>query len=270
VNEQTLITIFFYLFAGLACASAAAVLLLERIVYMAVALLASLGAVAGLFFLAGADFLALVQLMVYVGGTVVLLAFGVMLTARRNPPAWRVPAGQWVVGLGAGGCLLTVLLWATLAVPSWWTGDSKTFSEIAAYPSGKPEPQSGTVHSLGWALLGVRVDQGSHGQPDQARPGKSGYLLPFEIISVHLLLVMVGAAFLARARRPRKSLLSVPSAGSAAMPSSSSLPAGPTTDSTRSMPKPFSPQPTRSSHPTSSSSSQGIFQPPEHPMDSSG
>ena len=72
---------FFLLLAAIACAFAVAVVVTGNIVRMACYLIVSLAAVAGLFFLAGADFLGAVQLMVYVGGTMVLLVFGVMLTA---------------------------------------------------------------------------------------------------------------------------------------------------------------------------------------------
>jgi hypothetical protein len=51
------------------------------------------------------------------------------------------------------------------------------------------------------ALLGVRVDDPADGAP--AAAVRSGYLLPFEIVSVHLLVVLVGAAYLARAKRRR-------------------------------------------------------------------
>ncbi len=64
---------FFLFFAAIACAFAVAVVMTGNIVRMAAYLVVSLGAVAGLFFLAGADFLGAVQLMVYVGGTMVLL-----------------------------------------------------------------------------------------------------------------------------------------------------------------------------------------------------
>lgn len=188
-------TCLFFLFAAVACAAAVAVLLVERIVYMAVALLFSLGAVAGLFFLAGANFLGLVQLMVYVGGTVVLLAFGVMLTARRGQRNWTVGPAQWSLGLLVGGCLLATLLWATVRVPEW--------RSVPPGPvAGKTEIPTGTVNAIGWAVLGLRLDQQAQADPI-ARAGMSGYLLPFEIISVHLVLVLVGAAFLARAKRPR-------------------------------------------------------------------
>ncbi|HOM16911.1 MAG TPA: NADH-quinone oxidoreductase subunit J [Thermoguttaceae bacterium] len=213
MNEPSLPSILFFLFAGLACAGAVGVLVFQRIVYMAGALLVSLAAAAGLFFIAGADFVGLVQLMVYVGGTVVLLAFGVMLTARRNQPAWQVPGVQWAVGLAVGGCLLVVLLWTVLAVPQWQTASAPEAAEGAPSAPGvlvrsgsrQTSPsQTGTIGPLGWAMLGVRTEQAdqSDALPDVRQTGQCGYLLPFEIISVHLVLVLVGAAFLARAKRP--------------------------------------------------------------------
>jgi NADH-quinone oxidoreductase subunit J len=72
---------FFFLFALVSCAFAVMVVLTANIVRMAFYLTISLGATAGLFFLAGADFVGAMQLMIYVGGTLVLLVFGVMLTA---------------------------------------------------------------------------------------------------------------------------------------------------------------------------------------------
>ncbi len=83
---------------------------------MAFYLILSLGAAAGLFFLAGAEFLGAVQLMVYVGGTLVLLVFGVMLTARGPLVSLRTGGGQWIMALLAGGALVVVLLQAALGV----------------------------------------------------------------------------------------------------------------------------------------------------------
>ena len=74
-----------------------AVVVTGNIVRMACFLVVSLAAVAGLFFLAGADFLGAVQLMVYVGGTMVLLVFGVMLTARGPFVSMKTGGGQWIM-----------------------------------------------------------------------------------------------------------------------------------------------------------------------------
>ncbi len=75
-------TLFFWLFSAIACAFAVAVVLSANIVRMAFYLVISLAATAALFFLAGADFVGAMQLLIYVGGTLVLLIFGVMLTSQ--------------------------------------------------------------------------------------------------------------------------------------------------------------------------------------------
>ena len=175
---------FFLLFALIAGCSAVAVVISGNIVRMACYLVVSLGAVAGLFFLAGADFLGAMQLMVYVGGTMVLLIFGVMLTARGPFVSMKTAGGQWLMAVIIGGSLLAVLVQTAVSVHAWNRPPQQ--SAIAA---------NATAEQLGFGLLGVRVDKTD---PDD---GKAGYLLPFEIVSVHLLVVLVGAAYLARARR---------------------------------------------------------------------
>jgi len=192
MNEMNWHSCFFLLFALLACGSAVAVVVVSDIVRTACFLVASLAAVAGLFFLAGAEFLGAVQLMVYVGGTMVLLIFGVMLTARGPSVGLRTGGGQWVVALLAGGALLVVLLQAAWNVSTW----------RADAASGQPAvARTASISTaLGLGLVGVRADRLD--QPDPVlREGMSGYLLAFEIISVHFVVVLVGAAYLARARK---------------------------------------------------------------------
>ncbi len=101
---------FFLLFALIACVFAAAVLFTSNIVRMAFYLTLSLGATAGLFFLAGAEFIGAMQLMIYVGGTLVLLIFGVMLTAQAPFISLRTRSGEWIMSLIAGSALLFLLL----------------------------------------------------------------------------------------------------------------------------------------------------------------
>jgi len=183
-------SLLFLLFSLCACCFAVAVVLTANIVRMAAYLVVSLGAVAGLFFLAGADFLGALQLMVYVGGTMVLLVFGVMLTARGPLVSIRTGGGQWVIAVIVGGSLLAVLLQAAFSVDDW---------AAPAAAEARLQPDS-TAAPLGLALLGVRVD--TLAQEDETlRAGMSGYLLAFEIVSVHLLVVLIGAAYLARARK---------------------------------------------------------------------
>jgi NADH-quinone oxidoreductase subunit J len=184
---------FFLFFAVIACAFAVAVVMTGNIVHMAAYLVVSLGAVAGLFFLAGADFLGAVQLMVYVGGTMVLLVFGVMLTARGPFVSMKTGGGQWILATIAAIALLAILLQTAFSVADW--SGAKTAQSASKQPDLEP-----TSARLGMGLLGVRVDQIENPDP-VTRKGMVGYLLVFEIISVHLLVVLIGAAYLARAKR---------------------------------------------------------------------
>ncbi|MBN2024319.1 MAG: NADH-quinone oxidoreductase subunit J [Pirellulales bacterium] len=189
---------FFLLAAAVACAAALGVVASKNVVRMAVFLLHALGAVAGLFFLAGADFVGAMQLMIYVGGTLVLIAFGVMLTARRPFLSMDTKLAQWIAGTLVGGCLLAVLLRSALSVDDW-------AGPVSAAPRAQAEDLA-TAAPLGMGMLGVRVDRLD--EPEAARrEGMSGYLLPFEIISVHLLVVLIGAAYLARSTRPGEARL---------------------------------------------------------------
>ena len=175
---------FFLLFAGMACAFAVAVVITPNIVRMAFYLVLSLAASAGLFFLAGADFVGSMQIMIYVGGTLVLLVFGVMLTSQDRFISMKTSNFELGMAAGVGICLFILLYVAARSVPEWRGMTREQVAAVPVQPTGAP---------LGLGLLGVRVDA----------PDRSGYLLVFEIISVHLLVVLIGAAYLARARRRR-------------------------------------------------------------------
>ena len=174
-------TFFFALFALIACAFAVAVLFTSNIVRMAFYLTICLGATAGLFFLAGAEFVGAMQLMIYVGGTLVLLIFGVMLTAQSRFVSMRTRGGDWIVSAVFGAMLFFPLLLCAIRVPDWNTPNTAV-DEVAL-------AESKATTSLGLALTGVRTDEGN------------GYLLPFVIVSVHLLVVLVGAAYMARTKK---------------------------------------------------------------------
>jgi NADH-quinone oxidoreductase subunit J len=203
---------FFLFFALVACAFALAVAFSSHIVRMAFYLVLSLGATAGLFFLAGADFIGAMQLMIYVGGTVVLLAFGVMLTAQGPFVSMKTSLAEWITAALVGASLLVVLLNAALS-PEAWRGTNLARGARASEEAGPNSPHvtaaeepvaRATATRIGMGLLGARVDQ--FDQPDPAvRAGMSGYLLPFELVSVHLVVVLIGAAYLARTKRRLRS-----------------------------------------------------------------
>ena len=194
---------FFLLFAVLACVCAIAVVAADNVVRMALYLVLSLGSTAALFFLAGAEFVGAMQLMIYVGGTLVLLVFGVMLTAQAPFVSIKTAAGDRVLAGIVGASLLAVLLMSAFSVEEW----RKPAAGVVGEPTATP---------IGMALLGVRVDEPPAGAP---AAGRTGYLLPFEIVSVHLLVVLVAAAYLARAKR-RKTPRAIDVAASAEPPAS--------------------------------------------------
>lgn len=183
---------FFLLFALVTCGFALGVLFSSNIVRMAFYLTIALGTTSGLFILAGAHFVGAMQLMIYVGGTLVLLIFGVMLTAHEGAVLMKTRAGDWVVAVIVGGSLLALLISAAVSIPTWRSND--------VTPADLTADDSHSTSSVGLALIGVRTDIATE-KDATLRRGLSGYLLAFEIVSVHLLVVLVGAAYLARAKQ---------------------------------------------------------------------
>ena len=157
-------TAVFYLLAVITVVSAAGVAFSSNIVYSAFSLLGTFAGAAGLYVLLGADFVAGVQILIYVGGILVLILFAVMLTHRisdvriTNRSVGRLP------GLITVGILLVVLV-QTIRETTW----VKT-REIAHEP---------TTARIGNLFL-------------------QDYLLPFELASLVLLVALIGAVVLAR------------------------------------------------------------------------
>src|SRR5882724_573161 len=95
----------FWTIALITSGCAVAVVLSQNIVRAATWLLFALGGTSGLFFLLGADFVGATQLLVYVGGTLVLVIFGVMLTAQGPCVTMKTSAAEWAL-YGIVGLLL--------------------------------------------------------------------------------------------------------------------------------------------------------------------
>ncbi len=186
--------ILFVVFAVGTCGGALAVVFSQNIARMAFWLIVSLGSTSGLFFLLRADFVGATQLLIYVGGTVVLLIFGVMLTASGPYVRIRTTPGELVLA-GAVGIVLFFTIYSAVSNAEWSRVAGKSpMPHTAGY---NPPAEGNTARPLGMKFIGASLDDvGSSRQILSA-----GYLLPFEIISVHLLVVLVGAAYLARAKR---------------------------------------------------------------------
>ncbi len=182
----------FTVFALATCLSAVAVVFSQTVVRMAFWLIIALGSTSALFFLANADFVGAAQLLIYVGGTLVLLVFGVMLTASGPYLKIATSPGEIVMG-GCVGLLFLFVVFASLNGVKWREPSQETINAASHVVS-----TGNTLRPLGLSFLGSRPDKDLTTDGDTLSPG---YLLPFEIVSVHLLVVLIGAAYLARAKR---------------------------------------------------------------------
>ena len=122
----------FWIVAALAGVSAVMVVVSQNIVRAAVWLLFTLAGTAGVYFLLGSDFIGATQLIVYVGGTLVLVIFGVMLTAQGPFISMKTGAGEWALSL-----LVGLGMYATLAVATVTaTWPNVTAADVDASSSG--------------------------------------------------------------------------------------------------------------------------------------
>ena len=154
----------FYLLAAITVASALGVALSRSIVYSAFSLMGALLGVAAMFVLLGADFLGVVQLLVYVGGILVLTLFAVMLTHRISD----VNVSNRAVGGGVGLVVVGVVLVWMLQV-----------ARRAVWVVKAPAAAAPTTYGIGQAFL-------------------TDFVLPFEVASIVLLAALVGAIVVSR------------------------------------------------------------------------
>lgn len=167
MDSNVVSQIVFYGFAAVTLASAAAVVFSRSLIYSAFSLLFTFFGVAALYVFLGADFLAATQMVIYVGGILVLLLFGVMLTHKLYHLDLKTDTYQFfpglIIAMAVFGTLLAVILQAS------WFG-------------GAPMPPNPTTAEIGDLFM-------------------KDYILPFEVASVFLLVALIGAAMIVR-RRP--------------------------------------------------------------------
>ncbi|AHM62185.1 NADH-ubiquinone/plastoquinone oxidoreductase chain 6 [Flammeovirgaceae bacterium 311] len=161
----------FYAFAALTLASALVILFTRNLLHAAFSLIFCFLGVAAIYVLSGADFLGVAQIVVYVGGVLILLIFGVMLTNRisTSPVLTDLHNQFWGYLMPAGLLILLLGTLGQLALPDW---------AVEAQESGTMV-QASTVEPLGVQLM-------------------TQYVLAFELAGILLLLALVGAATLAK------------------------------------------------------------------------
>jgi NADH-quinone oxidoreductase subunit J len=165
--ENSLLTqIVFYFFAAVIIGSAAVVVFARSIIRSAFALLFTFLGVAAIYVFLGADFLAATQMVIYVGGILVLLLFGVMLTHKLYDLNLKAETFQFFPALTA-----VIVVFAALV----------TFMLRAHWYSGGQRPALPTTAAIGELLM-------------------KDYILPFEAASILLMIALIGAAMIVRRR----------------------------------------------------------------------
>ena len=154
----------FLFMAALVIASAFWVVFSPNLIHSAVSLLFTLFGTAGLYVFLYADFIAATQIVIYVGGFLVLIFFGVMLTSKIDSPSIASSSANQFIG-GMGAFAIFIIQVAVIFNTSWNIGSEQS--------------RDATVAAIGKLLL-------------------TDYLLPFEIISILLLAALMGAALLSR------------------------------------------------------------------------
>lgn len=162
--------IVFYAFAIVTVVSAVGVVFSRSIVYAAFSLLFTFFGVAALYVLLSADFIAITQILLYVGGILVLIVFGIMLTSRANSVEIKrgmlsIAPAVLVAGVIAG------TLMGVLTTTQWPTSNFSPYEE--------------TARPIGALLM-------------------THFVLPFELASILLLVALVGAVIIARREKGRR------------------------------------------------------------------
>ncbi|MBC7507476.1 MAG: NADH-quinone oxidoreductase subunit J [Ferruginibacter sp.] len=160
-------TIIFYMLAALTLVSGALAVTTRQIFRAAIFLLFSLIGIAGLFFWMQYDFIAAVQIVVYVGGITVLIIFSIFLTQQAGELLPKQKIGRQ--------------LFAALAV---FCGFALTMLQLCKYTfkAATDQPLLPTVSNIGDSMLGTE---------------ENGFALPFEVVSILLLAALIGCIVIA-------------------------------------------------------------------------
>ena len=165
---------FFYSFAFITLLGAVLTVTLRSAIHCALALITSLAGVAGLYLLQKAEFLFAVQIVLYIGGIMVLFLFVIMLvnldSAARERQYHR---HWWAAGLSIAG---------TGALVGWFLLKGRAMLELPPVaPMAQPDPTAGNTQQLADVMF-------------------REYLLPFELVSLLLLVAIVGSVLMAKRR----------------------------------------------------------------------
>ena len=177
-----LATLLFWIVAVILVGSALLVVGLNNIVHSALALIVVFAMAAGIYLLANAEFIAIVQILIYAGAVTILILFALMLTRTSNIQTNSNPVNRlWWLGAIISALIGATILYAVTVSPHF-VASSSNVAGYGPQNSACPLPPNNVVY-IGQLLYS---------------PTCYSYVLPFEIASVVLLVAIIGAIVIGR------------------------------------------------------------------------
>ncbi|KPC75745.1 NADH:ubiquinone oxidoreductase subunit J [Thermoactinomyces vulgaris] len=154
----------FFILSVMAICGAVFMINATRVIHMALSLAFTFFSIAGIYLLLEAEFLAVIQILIYTGAVSILMLFGIMLTKHKEEEQPSISSWHSIISFCATGALFGLLIWVIYRSP------------LLSQPSQKV---AATVGQLGGSVF-------------------KQYVIPFELTSVLLLVALVGAVILAK------------------------------------------------------------------------
>ncbi len=162
---MTLLNFIFYFLEAVAAVSAISMIFIRNVFYGALLVVTCLLALAGIYVLAFAEFIAVTQILIYAGGILVVIIFGIMLTSKISGKPLVVQHSNVIAGVLAGVTFLGLLIYFIAA------------QKFNPFSTTKFAPEK-SIQNFGTGLM-------------------SDFILPFEIAGIVLLVALIGAAVMA-------------------------------------------------------------------------
>ncbi|MFC0525251.1 NADH-quinone oxidoreductase subunit J [Pontibacillus salicampi] len=154
----------FLILSGLAIFGAILMLNVTRVIHMLLSLVLTFLSIAGIYVLLSAEFVAMVQVLIYSGAMAILMMFGIMLTKHDDQQAQKLPARRGI--------------WLGVALAGFFVVMYRLIERIAVTPGSE------ALHVRNTEQIGIAL--------------YSHYIIPFELMSIVLLVALIGAIVLAR------------------------------------------------------------------------
>ncbi len=169
---MSLLNFIFYFLEAVAVLSAISMIFIRNVFYGALLLITCLVALAGLYVLAFAEFIAVTQILIYAGGILVVIIFGIMLTSKISGKSLVVEHANLLAGTLVGLSFFGLLIYFLSA------------QKFNVFSTVKPSPET-NLRTFGTGLM-------------------SDFILPFEIAGILLLIALIGAAVISSSIKSKK------------------------------------------------------------------